>query len=232
MANLLHINASARTSRSLTRDLSQAFVDTWLSIRPNDQVIIRDVGRHPPPPISESWIGSAFTQPEKRTHEQNQILALSDVLVDELTSADIIVLGTPMYNYGMPSSLKAWVDQVIRIGRTFTFDLARGDFPLESILSGKELVLLSASGEFGFGPGGIREHMNHLASHIRTIKHYLGAVEMHHVAIEFQEFGGERHSGSITAAHEETARLARELARRAADELSFACEGSLAIGRV
>lgn len=223
MATLLHINASARYSRSLTRDLSQAFIDTWRLFRPHDEVTSRDVGRFPPPPMSEGWIAAAFTKPEKRTAEQNQVLALSDVLVDELTRADIIVLGTPMYNYGMPSSLKAWVDQVIRVDKTFTFDLARGDFPLEPILTGKTLVLLSASGEFGFEPGGIREQMNHLDSHIRAIMHYLGAVEMHHVAIEYQEFGGERHSDSIKRAHTATRQLARELVVSVSDELRSAC---------
>ncbi|WP_271898376.1 FMN-dependent NADH-azoreductase [Candidatus Phyllobacterium onerii] len=215
MTTLLHINASARTSRSLTRHLSQAFVDTWLLFRPSDEVIDRDVGRFPPPPISENWISAAFTKPEMRTPEQNQILALSDALVSELTRADIIVFATPMYNYGMPSALKAWVDQVIRIDKTFTFDLARGDFPLEPILTGKTLVLLSASGEFGFEPGGIREHMNHLDSHIRAIKHYLGAVELHHVAIEYQEFGGELHTDSIKTAHKAATLLARKLAEAA-----------------
>ncbi len=62
-------------------------------------------------------------------------LAYSDSAIAELVAADLIVLGTPMYNYGMPSALKAWVDQVIRVGRTFSFDLARGDWPLEPLLS-------------------------------------------------------------------------------------------------
>lgn len=81
---------------------------------------------------------------------QQRALALSDELVDELERAEVLVLGTPMYNYGMPTALKGWVDHVIRINRTFSFDLARGDFPLRPILSGKTLVLLTSSGEFGF----------------------------------------------------------------------------------
>lgn len=211
MAVILHIDASARTSRSLSRDLSKTFVDTWRAFRPDDEIVHRDVGRLPPPPTTEGWIASAFTKPEERTPEQAHILAMSDVLIDELTRADVIALGTPMYNYGMPSALKAWVDQVIRIGKTFTFDLGRGDFPLEPILSGKTLVLLSASGEFGFEPGGVREHMNHLDTHIRAIKHYFGVAEMRHVAIEYQEFGGERHHASIAAGHAAAKALAGEL---------------------
>lgn len=226
MAVILHIDASARTSRSLSRDLSRTFVDTWRSFRPGDEVIHRDVGRLPPPPTSEGWIASAFTKPDERTPEQKHTLALSDVLVDELARADVIAIGTPMYNYGMPSALKAWVDQVIRIGKTFTFDLARGDFPLEPILSGKTLVLLSACGEFGFEPGGVREHMNHLDTHVRAIKHYFGVAEMHHVAIEYQEFGDRRHHASVAAANNAVKELATKLSAgmrdARADTLSMA----------
>ena len=105
-----------------------------------------------------------------------------------------------MHNYGMPTALKAWVDHVIRIGRTFSFDLERGDFPLRPILSGKHLALLTSAGEFGFEPGGVREAMNHLDTHIRAIQHYLGIAQTHHVAIEYQEFGDQRHKQSVDAA--------------------------------
>jgi FMN-dependent NADH-azoreductase len=119
--------------------------------------------------------------------------------------SDLIVLGTPMYNYGMPSTLKAWFDQVIRIDKTFRFDLARGDFPLEPILHGKLLVLLTACGEFGFAPSGIREHMNHLVPHIKTCVPYLGVDverDFFHIGIEYQEFADSRHQQSIQQAQE------------------------------
>ena len=117
-----------------------------------------------------------------------------------------------MYNYGMPAHLKAWVDQVIRVGRTFSFDLARGDWPLEPILSGKTMVLLTSCGEFGFGLGGIREGMNHLDTHLRTASRYLGVGEIHHLAIEYQEFGDERHARSVARAHAARPALVEQLA--------------------
>ena len=119
-----------------------------------------------------------------------------------------------MYNYGMPSSLKAWFDQVIRINKTFSFDLARGDFPLEPILSGKTLVILTSSGEFGFDTGGVRERMNHLVPHINTCSFYLGVSgddRMHHIGIEYQEFGDERHRRSIDVAQSDISTLVEEL---------------------
>lgn len=201
MTTLLHIDASARMERSLTRRLSAAFVAEWRRHRPNDPVIRRDVGVSPPPATTEAWIAAAFTDPAKRNDEQQRALALSDELIDELERVDVVVLGTPMYNYGMPTALKGWVDQVIRVSRTFSFDLARGDFPLRPILSGKTLVLLTSSGEFGFAPGGIREEMNHLDTHIRAIQHYLGVATCHHITVEYQEFGDARHEQSVARAH-------------------------------
>ena len=117
MTTLLHIDASARGSRSLSRRLSEHFVSAWLARRPSDSVIVRDVGRNPPPITTELWIGSVFTAKDKRTSEQRDAIKASDELIAELDSAEIIVLGTPMYNYGMPAALKAWFDNVIRIER-------------------------------------------------------------------------------------------------------------------
>ncbi len=141
-----------------------------------------------------------------------EMLAASDHLIGELEAADVIVLGTPMFNYGLPARLKAWVDQVIRVGRTFSFDLARGDYPLEPILSGKMLVLLTSTGEFGFEPGGVRAHMNHLDTHIGAVRAYLGVSEWFHIGVEYQEFGDARHAASLDAAVAAVPRLAAQLA--------------------
>ncbi|MDF2696621.1 MAG: FMN-dependent NADH-azoreductase [Labilithrix sp.] len=213
MSTLLRIDASARAERSQTRQMTRTFVDTWLDCRPTDTVIERNLAKDPPEFVTEPWIASAFTEPARRTPEQRRLLEASDRLIGELEQADVIVLGTPMYNYGMPAALKAWFDQVIRVGRTFSFDLARGDWPLAPILTGKTLVVLSSRGEFAFAPGGVRAHMNHLDPHIATCAHYLGVSESHLVSIEYQEFGGERHERSIASAFQSVVELAERLAR-------------------
>lgn len=207
MTTLLHIDASSRTSRSLSRRLSEHFVSNWMVRRPSDNVIVRDVGRFPPPITTEVWIGAVFTPEGERTDEQRDSVRASDELISELSRADIIVMGTPMYNYGMPAALKAWFDNVIRVGKTFTFDLARGDYPLEPIMTGKTLVILSSRGEFGFEPGGVRDNMNHLETHIRTCAPYLGVEKTHLIAINYQEFGDERHELSVKNAYEAVPQL-------------------------
>ena len=211
MTTLLHIDASPRGERSLSRRLSDRFVEAWRARRPSDTVIVRDVGRDPPPITTELWIGSVFTAEDERTDEQRDAIKVSDELIAELEAADLIVLGTPMYNYGMPAALKAWFDNVIRIGKTFSFDLNRGDHPLEPIMTGKTLVILSSRGEFGFGPGGVREEMNHLETHIRTCAPYLGVEHSHLIAIDYQEFGDERHERSIEEAYAAVPRLVEQL---------------------
>jgi FMN-dependent NADH-azoreductase len=211
MTTILRIDVSARTKRSLTRDLSQRFIDEWLKQRPSDKIVERDIGLNPPPAVSEDWIAAVFTPEKERTQAQQETLQLSDNLIDEIEAADIILLAVPMYNYGMPAALKAWFDQIIRINKTFTFDLARGDEPLEPTLSGKQLVVLSSRGEFGFEPGGPREHRNHLDPHIRTCSKFLGAVEDHLIAIEYQEFGDDRHKQSVDNAHRAIPKLVDHL---------------------
>ena len=208
---ILRIDASARSGRSLSRTLADQFVDEWRTRWPDDPLLRRDVGLAPPPAISEDWIAAAFTPRPERTPKQRRLLALSDTLIAELRRADLLLIAAPMYNYGMPAALKAWVDQVIRVNETFTFDLARGDWPLEPVQSGKSLVLLTSNGEFGFAPGGPRAHMDHLTPHLRTCSPNLGVDEIFRVAVEYQEFGDERHRRSVVEAREEVVRLVERL---------------------
>lgn len=213
---LLHVDSSARLERSHSRRLGKFFTDAWRSACPQDQIIHRDIGLNPPPAMTQDWIAAAFTSPEKRTMEMRQTLAYSDALIDEIEAADVIVLGAPMYNYNMPASLKAWFDQIARIGRTFSFDLERGDFPIEPILRGKQLVVLSSRGEFGF-VGGVRAHMNALDIGIAACAHYLGATaaDVITIAAEYDEFGGERRAQSIAQAEAAILRVVHELSEQA-----------------
>lgn len=207
---VLDIRASARKSGSLTRTLADAFFETLKKKGMHPKVKVRDIGMYPPTIIDEGWIAAAFSK-KGRSGEHHMVLRESDDYIDELHWADIIVMATPMYNYGMPASLKAWFDQVIRIKKTFTFDLSRGDFPLEPTLKDKMLLLFTSSGEFGFEDGGIRARHDHLVPHIKTCAKYLGVDvndAFYHLGIEYQEFGDARHAESIRRAKERVAALA------------------------
>ena len=218
MMKILHIDTSARridnkvqAYNSISKTLAANFVDKWLTLNSECKVIYRDLGVNPPEFISQDWIAAVFTPEDKKTDEQKSLLLLSDTLIDEVDQADIIVISSPMYNYGMPAALKAWFDQVIRINKTFSFDLARGDFPLEPIMSGKKLVLITSSGEFGFEIGGIREKMNHLGPHVETLGKYLGVEEFYEIKSEYQEFADERHTKSFNDAQLAIEKLVKKL---------------------
>ncbi len=220
MPTLLRIDASAQLEeRSLTRHLTGLFTQNFLAQAPETKVITRDVGLNPIPAIDHKFIHAAFTPPEEREPWMSERLALSDELVDEVIAADIVVLGAPMYNYGMPTALKGWIDHIARIGRTFSFDLARGDTPIEPILSGKRLVVLSSRGEFGFAPGGVRAHLNALDPALAACAHYFGVAQadIDTIAIEYQEFKDARHEASVETAETRTRALAAKLAGAAAE---------------
>jgi len=214
MSKLLHIDASARAMinpnsnhNSISKNIASRLISSWKNKRPMDEYIYRDVGMNPPPFITQDWIDAVFTPENKRTLAQCDVLSISDQLIAEVSSSDIILISSPMYNYGMPAQLKAWFDQIIRINKTFDFDLARGDFPLQPLLSGKILIIITSSGEFGFEKDGIRYNMNHLVPHLRTLSKYLGVEEIYEIASEYQEFGDKRHMESLENAFQKAEKL-------------------------
>ena len=199
MTTLLHLDASARISGSHTRHLGRLLVERWRTLRPDGTIIRRDIGRAPPQPVTEAWIAAAFTRPERRTPGMIAMLAESDALVDELERADVIVAGVPMYNFGVPAQMKAWIDNVVRVGRTFGFDRTRAE-PYWPMLQGKQLVILSSRGDHGYDPGGRVAHLNHLEPHLRTAFGYIGITDFTSIAVEADEFADQRFARSLAAA--------------------------------
>jgi FMN-dependent NADH-azoreductase len=210
MTRLLHLDASARPGRrgvdphgSHSRALSHRFVSRWQAARPGDPVDYRDLGATPPRLVDHDWIRAEFTPREQRDAGMRERLAESDVLVDELVASDVLVIGAPLYNFGMPAPLKAWVDGIVRIGRTVRFDPSRPDDPYVPLLTDKSrrAVVLSSRGGHGMEEGGPLAHMNHLERHLRTALGFVGIHELHCIAVEHEEFGGERLAASVAEAH-------------------------------
>lgn len=206
--NLLHIDASARAGLSgrdrhgsHSRRLTHRFVERWAQTQAGDQITYRDVGREPPRPITSDWITAAFCPADRRDASQRIVLEESDRLTAELIAADIIVIGAPMYNFGLPAQLKAWIDNVVRVGVTFGFDRARSGAPYWPMLpSGKRLVILSARGDHGYDPGGPLAAMNLVEAGLKVPLAYIGIRETYGVAIEYDEFADDRLLASIARA--------------------------------
>lgn len=152
--HLLHIDASIQAERSISRRLTARAVARWRERNPEGTVTYRDLGSAPPPHLDHDGAMARVVPPEQHTPEQAAAFALSRELADEIREADTVLLGLPLYNYGAPSAVKAWVDHLIAPG--VTFDPASG----EGWLGGREFIVLASRGG-GYGPGAPREGWDH-----------------------------------------------------------------------
>ncbi|AVH73014.1 FMN-dependent NADH-azoreductase [Nostoc sp. 'Lobaria pulmonaria (5183) cyanobiont'] len=142
MVNILHIDSSPRGERSHSRELSKEFVSGWRAAHPEDAIAYRDLGHYPVPHVDEAWIAAAFSPPETHTPELTEALRISDELIDEFLAADHYVFGVPMYNFNIPSTFKAYIDQIVRANRTFAID-AQG---FRGLVEGKKALIITARG--------------------------------------------------------------------------------------
>lgn len=184
MKKVLVINASARTLHSQSRKLTAVFTDHWKSIHPDPSIRYRELGNSDVPHINENWISAAFKPEAARSHAETDALKTSDAYIAELREADIIVLGSPMYNWSIPSALKAYIDQVMRFKETFTVDPANTQNPYIGLLENKTLFLLLSRGNGGYEKGGPNAHMNFQSSYLKTIFNIMGISNIHMVAID------------------------------------------------
>ncbi len=172
MSTLLHIDSSPLYGRSVSRQLTGAFVTQWKSSHPDGIVVDRDLNATPPLPVTAEWVGAAYTPEEARTPQQRELLALSDALLAELEQADEYVFGVPMHNFGVPSVLKLWIDQIARFGRTFTY----GNGIPKGLLTGKKATFIIAT-------GGIYDAQTQMASfnfvepYLRSVFGFLGVTD-------------------------------------------------------
>jgi FMN-dependent NADH-azoreductase len=164
MATLLKIDSSPMGDHSISRKLTAQFAASWQKAHPRGEVISRDLSRTELVPVNGLWVGAAYTPEDARSREQREALAVSDTLIAELQRAEEYVLGVPMHNFSIPSTLKLWIDQVARAGKTFSYG---ADGP-KGLLNGKKATLLIAS-------GGVYEHGTAMAS-LNFVTPYLKAV--------------------------------------------------------
>jgi FMN-dependent NADH-azoreductase len=228
MPHILQLDVSARPGLagkdlhgSHSRNLSQRFVSQWLARRPDDTVTYRDIGQNPPAFISHDWIAASFTPEAQREPWMHDTLAESNQLADELIAADILVIGVPLYNFGMPAALKAWIDQIVRPGKTVDIDTSNPDDPYTPLLADRprHAVILTARGGVGFGPGGELEALNHLEPALITALNFVGINQVHQIAIEGQEIGGEVLANSVALAQRQIDALVQGLSRAPGPEL-------------
>jgi FMN-dependent NADH-azoreductase len=172
MSTLLHVDSSPLAS-SVSRELTREFVKNWKAAHPGSQVIERDLAAHPPKPVDQNWIYAAYTPTDALQPEQKEILAYSDAAIAELEQADEYVIGVAMHNFSIPSTLKLWIDQIVRNGRTFAYG-ANGP---AGLLVGKKATIVSATGG-DYKEGTPYASLNHIDPYLKTILGFIGITDV------------------------------------------------------
>lgn len=176
MAQVLHLDSSPRGDRSHSRKLSKAFVDAWMAGHPGDVVKYRDLGHHPVPLVDEPMIAAAFSPPDARTPENLASLKVSDELIDELIASDVYVFGIPMYNFGVPAGFKAYIDQIVRVGRTFSVPDFKG------LLQGKKMFVAMAAGQ-DYSVGTPFANYDFVVPYLKAVFGFIGVTEIQTIGL-------------------------------------------------
>nr|WP_305089167.1 FMN-dependent NADH-azoreductase [Massilia sp. YIM B04103] len=174
----MYINSSVRSSGSLSRQLSAEFIAKWRAANPGDSIVERDLAAQPVPHLSEEMMGAFFTAPEQRNAAQAAVVKTSDALVAELFAADVIVIGAPMYNFSISSTLKAWIDHIARAGLTFKYT---ENGPLGLVQGKKVYVFTASGGVYSEGPG---SGFDFLSTYLRAALGFLGMSDIRFIQAE------------------------------------------------
>lgn len=202
MASILHIDSSPRGDRSKSRRLAKEFVVAWRERHPNDVITYRDLRQTPIPHVTEDWIAADFTPPEALTPAMAQLLKFSNELVDEFLAADNCVFSVPMYNFSVPSNFKAYIDQVVRVGRTFTFE----DGQFKGLANGKKALFITARG-VEYGVGSPYEGWDCQESTLRYAFQFMGVTDIQFIHASGLDLGDDAQEKGLNKAQSENQQL-------------------------
>ncbi len=172
MSVLLHIDSSPLDS-SVSRELTAEFVKSWKAAHSDGKVIELDLYKTALVPVTQNWIHAAYTPEDARSAEQKSVLALSDELLAEVFEADEYVIGVPMHNFSVPGILKLWIDQIVRVGKTFVY----GQYGPTGLIEGKKATILIATGG-DYGAGSPSAGYNFVEPYLKAVFGFLGIKEV------------------------------------------------------
>lgn len=195
---ILQINSSARSAGANSTRLADAITARLKAANPAAVVELRDLAANPHPVLDEAALGALFTPAEQRTPEQAARVALDDALIAQVQSADAIVLGVPMYNFGVPVQLKTWIDAIARAGVTFRYT-ANGP---EGLITGKKAYILAARG--GVYAGTPKDSQT---AYVRDFLGFIGITDLEFIYAEGLNMGDESKNAALAQAHQSLAAL-------------------------
>ena len=200
MTTLLQINASINSDNGQSSRLANQFVAAFHKRRPEAKIVVRDVAAaEPVPHLNAERFGAFITKPEERSAAQHSVVAYSDILINELKQADVIVLGLPMYNFGVPSQLKAYFDHIARAGATFKYT----DKGPVGLLTGKKVYVFAARGGVYAGTP-----MDTQTSYVRDFLRFIGMTDVEFIYAEGLAISAQSKATGLAKAVAEIARLA------------------------
>jgi FMN-dependent NADH-azoreductase len=177
---LLRLDASARHAGSHSRALADHFETLFTANHPAALVQRRDLATNPVPHLTEETVTGFFTPPEQHTESLRAATATSDTLIAELKATDVLIISTPIYNFSVPSVLKAWIDQIMRFGHTFGHDGKN----FTGLVPGKRAYLVAAYGVTGYLNGGPFATADHLVPLLKTALGFIGITQIEVIAVE------------------------------------------------
>ncbi len=174
MPHLLKLDVSPRGDHSLSRRLGKQFLADWQGNHADAQVTTRDLATSNLPFVDLQWIGGAYSAPDQHTAEHRAALRISDELIGEINAADHILITTPMYNFAVPAALKAWIDHIVRVRKTFATTPEGG---YKGLLEGKKATVITASGG-AYPPGTPYESYDQEIPYLRLILGFIGITDV------------------------------------------------------
>ena len=201
MTKVLIIDSAATGEASVSRKLTHEFAEQIGRRHPGARIVHRDIGSNPIPHLTAETVG-AIRGGEADSPQAREAVALSDRLIAEVKDADVLVIGAPMYNFGIPSTLKAWFDHILRAGITFRYTEAGP----EGLVKGKKAIVVEArAGLYSEGPAAA---MDNQEPHLRTLLGFMGVTDVTYVRAEKLAFGPEAAAAAVTEAIEQLAGIA------------------------
>lgn len=199
MSRVLIIESSARQQDSVSRQLTRDFVEQWQAAHPADAIGVRDLAVNPVPHLDANLLGGWMKPQEQRSSDELQALARSNELTDEVLEADVLVLAAPMYNFAIPSTLKAWLDHVLRAGVTFKYTPTGP----QGLLTGKRAFVLTARG--GIHAGAATDHQE---PYLRQVLAFIGIHDVTFIHAEGLNMSGDFHEKGLNQAKAQLAAVA------------------------
>lgn len=196
MKNLLQINSSIFSTGGQSSQLAERFVAAWRKANSGATVTVRDLASEPVPHLDAARFGAFIAKPEERTPEQQAAADYSDKLIAELKAADVIVLGLPLYNFGLPSTLKAYIDQIGRAGHTFSYT----DKGAVGLLHGKKAYVFAARGGLYQGTP-----LDTQTAYVRDFLGFIGITDVEFVYAEGLAISEESKNASLARARRKIA---------------------------